>query len=236
MTYVISNIISVGLPGLWAEGSPYFKSNIYRIEEGKLPPVNYDSHQIKPHSITHVETLAHVDKTGNTIDYFIKNHIEYFFGNCLLIKLKPDYKELSVGLFQHEVSLGELVNKIEIFGGIKQIPGKVLLTTENYHENKYGFHDENYILTLSIEAAQFLTDIPQFHLFGTSWKSCDYQPGKADRPIHKILLNNGIAYELLKLNHVPEGFYYFTGIPLYLENASESPVTPVLIDNNHIIL
>jgi kynurenine formamidase len=235
MNYVISNNINEGLPGLWSEGSPYIKSNIYKIEEEKLPPVNYDLHQIKPHSITHVETLAHVDKTGRTIDYYIKNHVECFFGKCLVLKLKPDYKQISSGIYQHEISVDEIRNKIEFYGGISNVPGKILITTENYPVNKHNFHEENYILTLSIEAAQFLADIPQFHLYGTSWKSCDYKPGKPERPIHKILLNKGIVFELLVLNHVPEGLYYFTGIPLYLENASESPVTPVLIDNYTVL-
>lgn len=230
MTYLISNIISEGLPGLWSEGSPYSKSNIYKIEGDKLPPVNYDSHQIKPHSLTHVETLAHVDNSGNTIDYYIKNCMEYFLGKCLVIKLIPDYKQLSESIFHHIITLEEIKNKIEIFGGINKIPGKILITTEKYPENIYNFHAENYILTLSEESAKYLANIPQFHLYGTSWKSCDYQPGKPKRPIHKILLKKGVVFELLILNHVPEGLYNFTGIPLYLENASESPVTAILSD------
>lgn len=46
MPYIISPQITLDNKGEWLEGNPYEKESIYRIEEGKLPPVNYDKHKI----------------------------------------------------------------------------------------------------------------------------------------------------------------------------------------------
>jgi len=44
MPYILSPLIKEDSDAMWSEGSPYEKTNIYKIEEGKVPPVNYDGH------------------------------------------------------------------------------------------------------------------------------------------------------------------------------------------------
>ncbi len=229
MIYIVGNKIKSGGKGFWNEGSSYQKSPIYRKIEGSLPPVNYDEHILKPHSLTHAESARHTQNEGSTLDKIIENHPEYFAGECLVIKFRPEYKNIGDNLFLHEISKEEIYEKIELLSPGKNKPQKVLITTEDYPVNEDGYHAENYILILSRDAAEYLYELPEFHLFGTTWKSTDYQPGKFERPIHDIIFRKGVIFELLNLNQVPEGYYFFSGMPLYLDGVSESPVTPLLI-------
>lgn len=48
------------------------------------------------------------------------------------------------------------------------------------------------------------------------------------------LFKQAIIFELLEVKNVPEGEYFFVGFPLLLENASESPVTPVLFSKDEL--
>src|SRR5690606_38202472 len=91
-----------------------------------------------------------------------------------------------------------------------------------------SFHDPNFVLTLSLEAANWLTSSTDFNLYGTSWKSSDYKPGSAERPIHNKLFEKCIILECLELSSVPEGEYFLVTFPLYIKGASESLVPPTL--------
>lgn len=86
---------------------------------------------------------------------------------------------------------------------------KLLLTTEFYPVNDFGYDHPNYVLTLSQEAADFLISYEGFNLYGTSWKSSDFNPGKAERPIHDTLFKQALILENLDLKDVPEGEFYF---------------------------
>jgi arylformamidase len=235
MPYILSPIISLNTEALWGEGPPYTKQEIYKIEENKLPPVNYSSYTIKPHSLTHVESSKHTHSSGETIDSTYKNP-NYYFGKVVVLKLKGDLyklinKELSI--FHWEVTTEQIQQELKRLN-ITQF-NKIIITTENTLINKDGFHNPNYVLTLSQSAADYLISIPNFNLYGTSWKSSDYSPNSKERPIHKTLFKKAIILECLKLDHVPEGEYFLVAFPLPLEGASESPVVPVLFSKNEIV-
>ena len=222
--YIISQQITEEIDGLWFEGKAYQKQNLYSIQDDSLPPVNYDSHIINAHSLTHIETPKHTQKDGKTIDWYYENATNHFYGKCTLIKLKGNhYKEISSGLYHWEVSLLELKDAL---GGKK--PHKLLLTTDFYPKNSNDYHDPSYVLTLSIEAAEYLVQIEGFDLFGTSWKSSDFKPGAKDRPVHNKIFEKALIMECLKLDHVNEGDYELTAFPLNIKGASESPVTAIL--------
>jgi arylformamidase len=228
MPYVLSPIIKLDSPGMWSEGAAYEKKSIYSIESGKNPPVNYDTHILKPHSLTQQETPAHTQKDGKMLDLFYKEDLKHFYGQALVIKLSGNrYKAVSNEISHWVISKEEIQERLE-FLNIKQLPNKILITTENYPENTQGYHDPNYVLTLSQEAADFLVSNDNFDLYGTTWKSSDFNPGKAERPIHNTLFKNALILENLVLNEVPEGIYFMTAFPLPLQGASESPVVPVL--------
>ena len=229
MPYILSPLIKENMQGMWGEGAPYSKEIIYKLTEGGLPPVNYDKHIIKSHSLPHIESSRHISNNGKcTHEFFSTNH---YFGSCRVIRFQGDnFKELNDGVFHWEISLDELQEKLN-----NNIPNKLLITIDNYKKNKDGFHDPNYVLTLSQEAATWLTSSTNFNLFGTSWKSTDYKPGSSERPIHSTIFSQAVILECIDLEKVPEGEYFINCFPLRIDNASEVPVTPVLFTKDEVL-
>tara|TARA_Y100000296_G_scaffold84075_1_gene116463 strand:+ start:141 stop:845 length:705 start_codon:yes stop_codon:yes gene_type:complete len=227
MPYIISPPIKLNSKGEWLEGAAYTKESLYRIEKDQLPPVNYDKHILKPHSLCHVETPLHVEEDGRSIDQFYKENLNHFFGKCIVVKFKNDgWKDIGNGLKHKIIGLEELKEKIGKYKSIE----KVLISVNDIKENDYGYHDPSYIVTLSLEAANFLASFDTFNLFGTSWKSTDFEPGSMERPIHKMIFKKALILEYINLNQVSEGEYFLNALPLNLEGASESPVSAVLFD------
>jgi arylformamidase len=228
MPYIISQSINESIPPLWFEGKAYKKENLYSISAGKMPPVNYDSHILNSHSLTHIEAQTHVTQNGKSLDHYFE-HANFFYGPALVIKLKGNHYSP-----HWEVTKDELQKAIENELKEKTFPGKLLLTTENYPLTSYGYHDPDAVLTLSQEAADYLITLPGFNLYGTTWKSSDYKPGSPERPIHKTLFQKAVILECLDLTKVPEGIYFLTTFPLKIEGASESPVCPVLFTKDEL--
>lgn len=234
MPYILSPEITQGSSGMWAEGAAYEKKSIYSIESGKMPPVNYDEHVIRPHSLTHLETAAHTMADGKRLDSYL-NQPDYFFGKTLVLKFEGNnYKSIGNGIFHWVISLDEWLKKIADLK-IDKLPNKILFSTDHYPTNSEGYHDPNYVLTLSQEVASILIGIEGFNLYGTSWKSSDFNPGKPERPIHNTLFQKAVILENLDLKLVPEGIYFLTAFPLPLKGASESPVVPVLFTKDELL-
>jgi len=231
MPYIISPKIQIGSKGEWLEGSAYEKENLYKIEDNKMPPVNYDKHILKAHSLTHIETPLHTQSHGSGIDFYFKNKIDHFYGKCIVLKFdNNNWIELESGMKHKIISLNEIQDKLEKFNSVE----KVLISVDSISENEYGYHDPRFILTLSPEAAEYLISFEKFNLFGTSWKSTDFMPRSKERPIHNIIFKQALILEYVNLNAVSEGEYFINCFPLNLEGASESPVTAVLFDLNEV--
>jgi arylformamidase len=161
MPYVLSPIIKSEASGMWSEGPAYEKKCIYSIASGKLPAVNYDEHIIRAHSLTHLETPAHTQVNGRRLESYYKENLNHFFGKTLVIKLAGNkYVPVGNNIFHWVISLEEIKERIANL----TVPNKILITTEFYPVNNQGFHDPNYILTLSQEAADFLVSLPSFDL------------------------------------------------------------------------
>jgi arylformamidase len=238
MPYVLSPIIKQNFVGMWAEGAPYQKQVIYDINSNdpKAPPVNYSSYTLKPHSLPHLETPAHTNVNGKTVEAFFEEQSDAFWGATLVIKLPgANFVETSnPGIKIWHISLDELQLGISRLGVSTDKVHRVLIGLVETPLNAFGNHDENYVLILSQEAANFLSACPNFKMYGTSWKSSDFKPGSKERPIHKKLFEKGLILECLRLDHVPEGVYFMNAFPIPLEGASESPVCPVLYTSKEI--
>jgi arylformamidase len=231
MPFILSPKINPGSSAMWMEGPAYEKKALYSIASEKLPLVNYDEHILRPHSLTHFETPAHTIENGKRLDFFY-NDPNYFFGKVHVIKLQGNrYQAKGNGIYHWMISKKELEEKLSLH---KPIPQKIFISTDFYPQNIDGYHDPNYVLTLSQEAADYLISLDGFHLFGTSWKSSDFNPGKSERPIHNTLFKNAGILENLCLKHVPEGIYFLVAFPLPLAQASESPVVPVLFTKEEL--
>jgi arylformamidase len=234
MPFVLSPIIELNSPGMWAEGAAYQKKSIYSIEPGKNPPVNYDEHIIRSHSLTHIETPAHTQKNGKRLESYYADGLTHFYGKTLVIKLSGDkYKAVSKDVSHWIITKEDIQDRLDALK-ITETPNKILITTEIYYENSQGYHDPNYVLTLSQSAADFLISNKNIDLYGTSWKSSDFNPGQAERPIHNTLFQKALILENLKLKDVPEGIYFMTAFPLPFNDASESPVVPVLFTKDEL--
>ena len=143
MPYVLSPKIKQGSSAMWMEGPAYEKRTIYSISSGKAPPINYDEHILRPHSLTHFETPAHTNLDGKRLDSFYKDP-NYFFGSTFVVKLQGNkYASRENGIYQSKISRAEIETKIK---AQKSIPNKILISTDFYPVNNDGYHDPNYVL------------------------------------------------------------------------------------------
>lgn len=234
MPYVIGSLISEKDAGFWGEGAPYKKDIIYNIHStsDRSPPVHYESHTLKPHSICHVDAPGHIVQDGKKIDDYFTQGLIHFFGPAWVIQA-TDLPWQSVNspqgeMFVRLISVGWLEAKLDALGAdlarlerlIVGAPDAPLLGEQQ---------DPSFIQVFSPEATEKLAQLPNFKLFGTSSKSTDFQPTSRQRPCHTLLFEHNIAIvECLKLSGVPEGEYWFFGVPLPLTGATESPICPVL--------
>ncbi len=181
--------------------------------------------------MAHIETPLHTQKEGKSIDYYFASHPQHFYGKCHVVKFEnKNWVDKGSGVKQKEISLKELKSKI---GQIQNLE-KLLISVDSIDENEFGYHEPNDVLTLSLAAAEYLASLKSFNLIGTSWKSSDFMPGSAERPIHNELFKKALILEYINLNKVPEGEYFLNCFPLNLEGASEAPVTAVLFNKNEL--
>lgn len=224
MPYVLSPPVTTERAGVWGEGPAYEVQNLYRIEDPVPPPVHYDQHLLRPHSITHAEAPGHVVAGGATLDVGFDD-VSPFWGPALVVRLPARAVQSGSGeRVVHEVVPEELASHLEGHDDI----AKILLTVEDARVDGDGHHAVDDVLVLSPAAAQLLVDRPRFDLFGTSWRSCDHRPGSDERPVHRILFERALVLEYLDLRDVPAGRYFLAAFPVRLAGATESPLTPVL--------
>jgi arylformamidase len=240
MPYFIGGNINSSIPGLWGEGNPYQASTIYDIlsTDPKLPPVNYQSHTIKPHSLTHVDAASHIIIGADAIDaYFHPDRSQCFYGETLVVKLEgakwqdvPGDKNTKLW----RITRDELESQVFKITGTRSPPTKIIVAPKEVATTKDGYHNPDFIFVLSVDAANWLVQNPNFNLFGTSWKSSDFEPGSRERPVHRILLQQALLLEYVVVSHVPAGKYFMIAVPLNLGGASESPVNPILFEAKEI--
>jgi len=234
MPFVLAPMISKSLPGLWAEGNPYSTETIYDIcsPDPKSPPVHYESHTIRPHSICHFDAPAHIIPNAETIDQLFEKHLNFFYGPVVVAKLNAqNFQSVGGSPIKHwEVQISELKSALKSYD-LSNIE-KLFLSFEGAEPNFYL--NQNRAFTLSHEAAAWLNTLPKFNLFGTIWKSTDFQPGKRERPVHVELFKKSGIIECLDLSLVPPGQYFLSAFPLPTVDATESPVCPVLFTKNEI--
>jgi arylformamidase len=237
MPYILSRPVHPALAPQWGEGAPYQKLNIYdgcESTERSVPPVHYDAHTLRPHSLTHADAPAHIDARGATIDQYFKRDAQHspFWGRATVV-------QIPVRLFKEKVcrlSLADLQAALQAATGQTRAPDRLLLSAQGLPEHAELGHPPDWPLVLSREAAEWLAGNKNFVLYGTSWKSTDYEPGSRDRPIHRIVFERALIFECLDLTPVPPGEYFWVGMPLWLVGASESPACPILFRKDELNL
>ena len=236
MPYFLAPEITKDQPGLWSEGNPYASQVIYDICSGdeSTPPVHYEGHTLKPHSICHFDAPGHITSGAGGIDTLYKLRPEIFYGPAFVVVLEnPRFTPhtSAPGVKHWRVSLEELETAITKAKTSRPIE-KLILSFKGITKDFYK--DSTHAFTLSLDAAQFLKSNSGFNLLATPWKSVDFEPGSRERPIHKLLLPTCGILECLNLEGVPPGEYFLSAAPLPLQGATESPVSPVLFRRDEL--
>ena len=152
MPYILSPLINKNSPGLWGEGQVYESENLYSLENEKHPPVNYDSHKLKPHSLTHMESSAHTQRDGETIEKFFvdENRMKALYGQALVVRLRnPRWEKTEIeDVFHFEVTKEELKEAIYEATKGHDLPNRIIITVDKVPVTSFGIHDPNYVLTL----------------------------------------------------------------------------------------
>jgi len=232
MPFILSAPITLELPGLFGEGAPYERSSYIDIlkNDPALPPVNYDLHRLKPHSLPHIDAQGHIVPGGRTVgDYFSADSARSFWGAVTVLRLaQARWEQVDAANQCWRVSSAELRSALLESQGTQEIPDRLLIAPQDIPLTDQGWHSPNAAFVLSTEAAEWLTSQASFCTFGTSWRTSDFEPGLRERPVHKIILKQAVILECLDLRHVPSGEYFLSAFPLRLEGATESPLCPVL--------
>jgi arylformamidase len=165
--------------------------------------------QLHTHTGTHVDAPAHFIDGGNSIDHLPLN---FLCGPALVIDCTHIKEAITVqDLQMHE----ELIKK----------HSRILLKTVNSFCKPTDPFNYNFVY-LEKTGAQFLVDC------GVSTIGIDYlgiERNQPNHPTHKILLQNGIIIEGLRLADVESGIYNLFCLPLLIHNSDGSPARAVLI-------
>jgi kynurenine formamidase len=232
MPFILSAPITLDLPGQFGEGAPYQRTTLIDINSNDrtLPPVNYDLHHLKPHSIPHVDAQSHIVSRGSDVEsYFSSDRVRSLFGPITVLRIRGErWDSVSEGQQVWRVAKEELIEAQRDLGLGELPPDRLFIAPATIPLNSFSWHAPDAAFVLQRQAAEWLTDNPIFCTFGTSWRTSDFEPGSRERPIHKLLLRQAAIFECLDLGEVPSGRYFLSAFPLRLAGASESPVCPVL--------
>lgn len=168
---------------------------------------------IYSHVGTHIDSPGHILEAGETLDEF---HADKFFGRACKIDLTGHQsKKIDLPLLKKSKDLFEKADFI-------------LLNTgwDKQWNNETYFKD---FPTLTAEAAEWLCSFPVKGI-GVDTISVDCC-NSANMPIHKILMSHKkiIIENLTNLFPLPGNNFFFSCLPLKIEDADGSPVRAVAI-------
>jgi arylformamidase len=170
--------------------------------------------QLGIHSGTHIDAPRHFLPQGKTIDQI---PLEKLNGPCQVINIKSASPEITLNDFKPQTI----------------IPGsRILFKTKNSRLYDFKKFNQHYI-SLSMEVARFLAD-RHIWLVGIDYLSIEPY-NILGHPIHKILLTKEIVIlESLYLDHVVQGNYQLTCLPISLYQTEAAPCRAILTKNQTI--
>jgi arylformamidase len=176
---------------------------------------------IYSHVGTHIDAPGHILESGETLDKF---HADKYFGRACKVDL--------TNLSSNKIDLPLLKKSKSLFEKAEFI----LLNTgwSKYWNTDLYFTD---FPTLTAEAAEWLCGFP-IKGIGVDTISVDCC-NSTNMPIHKILMSHKkiIIENLNNLLPLPENNFFFTCLPLKIEDADGSPVraAAILFNNKDFI-
>ncbi|TSC61330.1 MAG: arylformamidase [Parcubacteria group bacterium Gr01-1014_48] len=165
------------------------------------------------HTGTHVDAPKHVFEKGVSIDEI---PLKVFIGPCRVLDMMHCSDAIRVeNLQRYKIHEHE----------------RILLKTKNSLGDQEVFSDTH--VYLDGDAADYLANI-SVALLGIDALSVKQRGGKDYRAHTSLLEKNIPIIEGLALRDVPEGRYFFIGIPLRLRGLDGSPVRAVLLEEEHV--
>lgn len=192
--------------------STYKNRNDIRLTQTEHTDSEYfvESHiSAHTHTGTHVDAPSHFIENGLTID---KIPLSFLCAKAAVI----DYTEVI-----EKITDKELEKQCDVLKNHRI----VLLKTRN---SLYG-QDEpfnNSFVYVDQSAAYYLKQL-KVHTVGIDYLGIERN--QKNHPTHKILLENGVIIEGLRLGHVETGSYMLYCLPLKLEGMDASPARAVLV-------
>ncbi|MCL2528402.1 MAG: cyclase family protein [Defluviitaleaceae bacterium] len=202
--YDITASISNDLP-VYGDEKPAIT---HLAQMGKGDAYNVSRISATTHTGTHADMPLHFIPGGDDCTSIDLSH---FYGPAKVMK----------------VNVKEHVNKDDIEALDIQAGDIILLNTGQSKYMSQGSLKQDF-LGLTVEAAEYLAQ-KKIKTVGIDYLSVDPY-GTTGFPVHKTLLGNGITVlEGLVLEHVPEGAYTLSALPLKIPNGDGSPVRAVLV-------
>ena len=165
------------------------------------------------HTGTHVDAPKHIFEQGMTVE---KMPLISFIGTCRVLDMTECESMLSTeDLKQKNITSGE----------------RIFLKTKNSFSDQNIF-SETYVY-LDGDAADYLAGVP-VALLGIDALSIKQRGSNDTRPHTALLGKNIPIIEGVMLRDVPEGRYFFIGLPLRLRGVDGSPLRAILLEENPI--
>jgi len=182
---------------------------VFRLANGA--PYNFTKLHGSTHTGTHADMPSHFIQDGTTCDTISLDH---FYGRSKVLRIATTNHITEKDLARHDIDAGDIV----------------LLSVGQSKHMQCATLKQDFI-ALTPCAAEFLI-LKRVKTVGIDYLSVD--PYKStDFPVHKALLGNGITIlEGLVLDHVPEGEYTLSALPLKVHDGDGSPVRAVLVKSD----
>lgn len=200
--YDLSPTLHPGI-AVWPGDTPFSRESVMRIRDGES--VNLSSIRMSLHTGAHMDAPWHFQDRGISIDEVPLDHC---VGSAVVVHL----------------AVSGAIRPADLEAAVGSKP-KRLLVCCNPDRSPDLFPEP--FPYFSEEAARFLA-AAGVCLVGTDSPSVDHVDSK-DLPAHRAFGEAGIVIlENLLLEHVPEGEYDLTALPLKIAGADGSPVRAIL--------
>ncbi len=161
------------------------------------------------HVGTHIDSPSHFIENGASIE---KIGLDRLVGDCRVLDFGGVEGEIGINdLKKYEINQGDIV----------------LLKTKNSSLKEEGAFEHNFVY-LGFEAADFLVS-KKIKSVGIDYLGIER--GQPEHNTHvKLLKNDILIIEGLRLVNVLEGKYFFCCLPLALQGSEAAPARAILID------
>jgi kynurenine formamidase len=162
------------------------------------------------HTGTHMDAKRHFHPNGETIDMY---DLSYFMGNAIYLDLSDREWNEDVTPEIFEAALSRINDKIQE-GDI------VTVKAWKYDRNHEKFGDS---ALLSKEASWYLIN-KNIKMFCTDLATVDYSDPYRNAHYHMLERNILMVENLVNLDQLKEGRFYFLALPLKIQGMTGSPV------------